>query len=1044
MNSPPEDYPGLHRGPAAFAIKRPVTMGMIFLSLMVVGAAALQLVPLQLLPEGLNPPFLGVWVVYPNVSPAENMERIATPIEDILSTIKGVKEINSRSNNSGAGIWIEFDQATDMDVAYLSVRDKLTRVRPELPADLRYLSIRRYNEGDEPVLYFGVTIHGNYDDPVRLVQDEIVKRLERIDGVAAVEMWGGDAKIILIDLSLERLKAHNVQVGALVTELRNSNFMLSAGVIEDADQRLILKVNARLTDLEQLSELPLSGGTLKLSDIATISYASPPTTWIQRIGGKSAIQLGVMKESEANTVELTRKLNEELNLLRNDPRFVGLEFDVLFDQGKYIMEALRNLVESGLWGGFFAMIVLYYFLRRIRMTLFVTLSIPICLLATIIYIYFIGWSLDLVTLTGLMICVGMVVDNAIVVVENIHVEKQHGAPNLLAAIKGTSGVALAITMATGTTVVVFVPIMLMSGDRMFSFYMLHIGMPLILALVASLFVALFFIPLAVQRFALEGSPVEPPLLLKFEIAVEKMVRWTLQRRTDALLILLLALGSIAFPISKVVSTDQEEGDIGDFSLRFAFPAYYTLAEIDSTMRGIETFFSTNQEKYDIKTVVTGFRRGYGRMRVFLNEQPANIWITDLYKGLVKITGLRTDTRLDRKEIIKKVKDSLQVPAGVEMFTGWNRGAGEEDVEYVTIFGEDTQMLMAIVDDVSLRLNDIPGVLSIETDLESASDEVRVTFDRDATTRRRVDPMTAAFSLTSLIRGVDLNEYNWEGRLIPVRAQLQESDRTTIDQFKNLPVGSAFGSAIRLEDVALVSTGKGLGEITRENHRTRVRIKITSGGEDVKELSDQIDVALAGMQLPTGYEWTKGQRFQDIQEAEGQRSNAWILAIVFVFLLMGALFESFLLPLAVITTVPFAFFGVWWILWLTGTQFGIMAGVGVVILIGVVVNNAILLVDRVNTIRQEGVPRDEALARASRDRLRPIAMTALTTIFGLIPMAIGSANLIGIPYSPMGRTMIGGMLTATITTPLVVPLFYSYLDDLKLWFARAVASFREKT
>lgn len=1022
---------GNRGGVAAFAIRRPVTMGMIFLSLMVVGAVACRLVPLQLLPDGLDPPFLGIWAAYPNVSPEENADRVARPIEEILSTVKGVKEINSRSNTNGCNIWIEFTQSTDMDVAYLSVRDKLARVRSELPEDLRYLYIRRYNENDEPVLYFGVTISGHFDDPVRLVQDEILKKLERVDGVAAVEMWGGDAKIILIDLSLAKLKALNVDVGVLVNELREASFILSAGAIEDSDQRLVVKINAQITDLQQLQDLPVMGGLLKLKDVASVTFAPPQKQWIQRIGGLDAIQVGVMKESEANTVEVTQRLNQELGEILANLQLAGIKIDVLFDQGKYIKEALQNLVESGLWGGLFAMMILFFFLRRVRMTLFVTFAIPICLLATIIYIFFAGWSLDLATLTGLMICVGMVVDNAIVVVENIHAEKRRGADNKTAAIKGTSDVGLAITIATSTTIVVFLPIMLMSGDRMFSFYMLRIGMPLIISLTASLLVALFLIPLAVQRFALEGEPFESKIIQKAEESVEWLVKKTLANRFDTLLILTLSLGTIAFPMSKVISTDQEESDIGDFNLRFAIPAYYTLEDIDKMMLNIESYFKRKSQDYDIKTVVTGFRLGYGRMRVFLNEKPRSMWLTALFEKAY-FTIKKDRNRLDRKEIIKEVKDSLQVPPGVEMFTTWQRGAGEEDVEYVTVFGEDTQTLVNIISEVRRRLDVIPDILSIENDLEAAEEEIRVSFNREETTRRQVNPSFAALSLTSLVRGVDIAEYEWQGRLIPVRTQLDESDRTTIDQFKNLPVGSAVTSSTRLDDVADLETGKGLGEITRENQRTRVRLKITSANKDAKKLSDQIDAAMSGINLPAGYEWSKGRRLMDIQEAEGQRNQAWILAIVFVVLLMGALFESFLLPIAVIATVPFAFFGVWWILWLTGTQFGIMAAVGVVILIGVIVNNAIVLLDRVNSIRAEGIDRNTALIRASRERLKPIAMTALTTVFGLLPMAIGTATLIGIPYAPMGRTMIGGMLTATITTPLIVPLIYSYLDDFKEW------------
>ncbi len=305
----------------------------------------------------------------------------------------------------------------------------------------------------------------------------------------------------------------------------------------------------------------------------------------------------------------------------------------------------------------------------------------------------------------------------------------------------------------------------------------------------------------------------------------------------------------------------------------------------------------------------------------------------------------------------------------------------------------------------------------------------------------VDPAETAVGLHALVRGVELSTIRLDGHDIEARAELRKEDRSTIAQVMNLPAIGERGKMVRLDDIANIGYHRGIGEITRENRRTRIRLKVVSLEEDVKRLGRSINSALTDLSLPPGYEWGKGRRFQSIEESSRQRSRSWLLAIVFVFLLMGALFESFILPWAVIITVPLSFFGVWWMLFITGTQFGLMAGIGVVILIGVVVNNAIVLVDWVNRLRETGVPRDEALIAASKQRFRPIAMTALTTMMGLLPMAVGNANLIGIPYAPMARAIIGGMLSATISTPIVVPLAYSLLDDMSNWFKGYFTSLR---
>ena len=1033
------ELPKTGGGLPGLAVRRPITMLMVFISMLVVGVVVWLRIPLKLLPEGVDPPFLYVYLSYPNSSPIENQERIGIPVEEALWTVKGIKRINSRSRNNSCGMLLEFNQTVDMDVAYLSIRDRLERVRPELPDDLRYIYIWRWSDSDEPILYISISITGNYDDPYRLVEEEVVKRLERVDGVAKVDIWGGNRKMIRIEFILDRLKAYNVDIGRLMRELNNADFALAGGNVTDGSHEFLVRASGRLKSLEDLRNLPVFSSDLHLGDIAEISYSAPRRTWIQRVGRQEAIEIGVYKEADANTIELSRELREILSEISGFPHLAGMQFDCLFDQGEYISKSLNNLQQAGLWGAFFAVIVLFLFLRRLRMTLFITLAIPLSLLTTVIVLYFMGWSLNIITMSGLMICVGLVVDNAIVVVESIHTSRQQGMSHRQAAVAGAHEVGLAITLATLTTMVVFLPLMLMSGDRMLAFFLQRIGGPVIFALLASLMMALLFIPLAVHRFALSGTTSEPKLIEKGSFKIEQVVRWVLAHRGDTFLILILLMISISIPMQKVVSTDQENSNINDLRFSFRFPPYYNLTAVDSTMANYENELYERAEKYNIKTVVTGFRRGYGRMRVFMNAAGDRLWFMQGLRRLAKKTGLLKTTRMDRDEIIEDIKEWLEPPPDVEMHTSWSSGENEEDVSYVTVYGDDTRKLLEIAEDVKRRLQLIPEAFSVDIDLETSIDEVRIRFDREKTSRFEVDPLMAATGLISLMRGVRLPDIRMDGYDIMAMVELREEDRETLAQVMNLPVTGGKGEVIRLDDIAGVGYDRGLGQINRENRRTRIRLKITTGEDDLHELSKSIDASLTGLSLPPGYEWGKGSRFEAIEDAARERSQAWMLAVMFVFLLMGALFESFLLPWCVIVTVPFSFFGVWWFLFLTGTQFGLMAGIGVIILIGVVVNNAIVLVDRVNKLRAEGVERNEALAVASRQRFRPIVMTAMTTIMGLVPMAVGDASLIGIPYAPMGRAIIGGMLTATITTPIVVPLTYSLIEDFKLWVSGYIST-----
>ena len=1016
----------------ALAIRRPITIVMIFLSTLVVGMVAWNDISIQLLPGGLDPPFLWIWLSYPNSSPVENMERIGQPVEEAFWTIKGIKNVRTRARDNGCSVFLEFNQSVDMDVAYLAIRDRLERVRPELPDDYRYTHIRRFSEDDEPVLYFGISITGNYDDPYRMVEEEVVRPLERVDGVASVEMWGGDAKMIRIELLVNRLKAYGIDIADVMSRLRSENFAIAGGKVKAADRELLVRADGRIKSLEELERLPVKGTAVVLGDIADISYSSPPRRWIQRIGRKDAIQMGVFKESDANAVEVTERLAAVIDDITANPRMQGFDFNILFDQGNIITQSVKNLEEAGMWGAIFAVLVLFFFLRRFRMTLFITMAIPISVLIAVICLYFMDWSLNIITLSGLMICVGLVVDNAIVVVENIFTYKQKGVSSTEAAIKGASEVGLAITLATLTTVVVFLPLMLMSSDRILAFYLLRIGLPVIYALLASLMVALLFIPLAVNKFALEGKSRTSPLIEKSSVRIRAVAAKVLKHRGESVLILLIILMSTGIPMKGVISTDEEESNINDFALRFHFPPYYSLARVDSLLKSYEDTLYANAKAYDIKTVVTGFQRGHGRLRVFMNEVPERTWFTEGFIRIARRSGLYKPEVLERKEVIEDIKEKIEIPPGVEMHSTWRRGSGDEDAVYVSVYGENIHRLLEITEDVKRRLEGLEGVLSLETDLETSSDEVQIRYDPALTSLHGVDPAQAAYGLNALVRGVELSRVHFDGHEIEARAELRESDRATLSQVMALPASGQQRNRVSLGDIADVGYDRGIGEITRENGRTRIRVKLTTTEDNLEDLRKKIDSALSSINLPPGYEWGKGRRFQAIEDATRERSQAWLLAITFVFLLMGALFESFLLPWVVIATIPFSFFGVWWMLFITGTQFGIMAGIGVVILIGVVVNNAIVLVDRINRLRSEGMPRDEALVTAVQQRFRPIAMTALTTIMGLMPMAVGSANMIGIPYSPMGRAIIGGMIAATISTPIVVPLMYSLADDFKQW------------
>ena len=1024
------------------SVKRPVTVLMLFLALLVTGVIAYRMIPVELFPEGFDPPFLGVWVSYSRANPQENEEQITRPAEEYLRTVRGIKEIESWSSRNGVWFWLEFDQRTDMDLAYSQVADRLERARLEWPDDQRYLWIHRFSDDDEPVYFFGVRIDSTLDDPYYLVEHKIKKRLERITGVAKIETWGTYEKIIQIEVDADRANAYHINTYQLITNLMRDNFTMSSGYVMEGGHKFYLRSLAQYKDVEQIKKLPINGDNLRLMDVARVTYDVPERRFVQRIDRQPSAMVAVYKESSANTVEVARKLSQAVDEMMSEDTFKGLEFRVIFNQADFILGTIKDLKVAALWGGLFAFCVLFFFLRRLWMTSIITLAIPLSIMISMTTIYFIGWSLNIMIMMGLMICVGLVIDNSIVVVENIHVRKLAGEKPVDSAIGGASEVALAVTLATLTTVVVFLPLILFNDDIGFSFYMLRIGLPVIIALLASLLVSLLFIPLVAKYNISRRKIVEPRIIERGANFIQRILRWTLSHRLDAAIIAVIALFSISIPMNNIAKTDDASGNINDFNLMFELPNSYTLEKSEKLFTMVEELLFAKKEEYDINTVSTRYSATWGRIRVLLNKHERSWW-QDVADKILYGLKLKTKKILTREEAIEDIKKRMPEIPGVQMFTSWRRDTSSENAVEVNLHGDDTYRLMELAEDVKRVLMQIPSIISVDIDLESGMDEIRIQLDRDLVRRAGLTPQQVAYTISYALRGYELPELHTEEKEITVRTQYMKEDRETLEQLKNLRFTTADGGEIPLSAFASFKVEKGLGEIRRTNGKTSLAIKATTTKDNLDKLSDDIDRAMSAITLPRGYDWSKGSRFTRMQESNEAQQFAIILAITFVFLLMGVLFESFILPLSVIICIPFSFFGAYWLLYITGTPFDIMAGIGLIILIGVVVNNAIVLVDLVNRLRAEGMARTEALLAASKRRFRPICMTAMTTMFGLLPMAAGNSTLIGIPYAPLGRVIIGGIATSTIFTLVAVPLCYSFFDDLREFWKRVMAGLVRK-
>jgi HAE1 family hydrophobic/amphiphilic exporter-1 len=1017
-----------------FSVSRPVTVVMMLATIIVVGYIAYTRVRLSLFPEDLEGKQLHVSVPYPNASPRDIEEKITRKIEDIIGTLPDVQRITSYASPGSSYTRIDFQTGTNLREAYAALSDRLDRVKPLLPDDVDRIYIRRYDPSTEPMMNLVAQVPRGMDDAAYRLENFVRPVLQRIDGVGSVDIYGVLSREIALDLIDEQLRSHRIDVSAMLGALRSQNIAISGGYVYEAGRKIYVRSLGRFSTIDQIRAIVIDPvRKLRVADVANVTFRMPKREWIYRVDRQPAIGLQITRDSTGNIDRISREVRAALLELAKMPQLEGVRFEVFSDQGRDVRDAIEHLMDAGLWGGLFAALVIYLFLRAPRMTVILTLAIPLSLLCTIIVLFFMGWSLNLATMMGLLLAVGMVVDNAIVIVENIYRHRQEGMEGTAASIVGTSEVGLAVVMSTFTTVVVFLPLILMGKAHEFSFWMLRIGVPVIVSLLASLFIALVFVPLAAQRLSRGQRHEDIRVVAWARARYAAALRWVLTHRVDAVIIVLLAVGTIWYPLQNVQRSGA--GLLGrsgrSMILYYDLPSGSTLEQADAFFTQVEEFLLQHAALYNLERIENRFRNNHGRIQLKLRQKANDAWYVAAWESLLLSLDLAKPP-MDRNDIEVHIRDNFQLPAGIVCRSiARNSGAPQDTVITFSIFGEDTTVLIGLAEEAVRRLRTIPGMLSVDTDMERGGQELRIHLDRDRSRRLGINPQEVSGTISNTIRGLEVGRMPVpDGREVRIYAQLGEADRTRIDDVRSMSFPADSGMDVPLESIANLSVSKAMGTIYREARQTVMRITARVPRQDYRTLYGAIDKAMEGFEMPRGYRFDRGSYFSAGRESESAMQFALILAVIFVFLLMGFLFESFILPLAVLIAVPFSMLGVYWTLYLTKTPIDLMATIGIVILVGVVVNNAIVLVDMANRLRLAGHSRFEALMDAGRHRFRPILMTTLTTVCGMIPMAVGNSKIIGVPYAPLGRTMIGGLLVSTVLTLLVVPLFYTLLDDLR--------------
>lgn len=1040
MNSDPEEHhggdqqsgtPGDRREHILprFSLKRRITVLMLLATTAVIGTIASLGIPLELIPTGYDEPSLSVRANWQDTPAEELLEKVTLPLEEELSTVPGLQDVYSWATTGRTSCFLVFKLGTDMDVAYREVRDRVERARARVPAEVDRITIGKQDATAIPVYMMSVAFGEEVTDSYNLIQNEIILPLKRIDGVADVNTEGLQEKEILIELDRELVDAAGLNIYELGLELGSDNFTMASGHVLSGERKLMLRSVAKYGSVEEL-ENRMVAPNVRLGDIGTVRYEVPEKKFRVRAMGKEALVVQVLKEGEANALEISDKVDAVVEEMKKNPRLALVDVEKFFSQGSTIRESLGIMLDSGRIGGIFAALVLFFFLRRFRMTLIITGSIPLSLLIGLVAMYFFGESLNILTLLGLMISVGLLVDNSVVVAENIFRLHKGGMSRSQAVIHGAGEISLAILMATLTTIIVFLPVSLVEGQA--QFFMMRLALPITVSLAASLIVALVFVPLAVyltlpshgaeEKTSRRGLMMRNALHRVYDATFErlnhgynKVLAYFLRSRVDLIMAIILCsvgTGLLFEHVRKLEVSAVQEEDRSGFEIGVSMPQATTLEDAEKYFLEIEAKLTEMQEDLDLEGFFYWHHSTYGEINGWFKNPRTN------------------DT--SPRDAIQAFVAEMPEKGGVKVYSG-NESENEKDSQNVQVYslrGDDAAQLEDIADNLETVFQRVPGVVGIKRSGDVPTEELGLAVDRDRAQRLGISPEVVAGVVRNSLGGRQLPKFYRDGREIPVRVRYQEEDRESLAKLYDFQVPTNSGEAVALSAVASPERLEASKRIWRRNKQTARTITVELSDDDPSGTRRRLKNVIASLDLPEGVSFGNPRRGGGVDEDVAAMLFAIQLSIIFIYLLMGFLFESFVLPLSILATIPLAGFGVVWAHLITGYNLDPLGLVGVVILIGVVVNNGIVLVDYINRLRESGEERFEAVLLAADRRFRPIMMTALTTISGMVPLTLAGTTSIGMSYKSFGLTLIGGMTTATFLTLLVVPVFYTLFDDLR--------------
>lgn len=1018
-----------------FSIKRPVFTVMLTLAIIAVGLVSLSRLPIDLMPE-ITFPTLSVMASYENTGPEEIEQLITRPIEEAMSAVPGVEEVFSVSSEGSSSVRIMFSWGTDLNAAADDVRERLDRIIPRLPEDVNRPVLRKFDPAQFPILLLGAQSNLDPIQTRQIIDEQISYRLERVPGVASVDIWGGLQREIQVNLYPEKIKALGLPLDQIVNRIRQENIDLPAGIIEKGNYEILVRIPGVYTSVEQIGDTVIAtreGVPIHLREIASIEDTHQKITRIVRINGQPGTRIAVYKQSGKNTVQVAEGVLKEIERIQQD--IPQIQMIPVRDSSQYIKNAINNVSNAALYGGVLAIFVLLFFLTNIRSTLVIATAIPVSIIATFSLIYFGGFTLNIMTLGGLALGIGMLVDNAIVVLENIYRLQESGTPPLKAASEGSREVSSAIIASTLTTLAVFLPMVFIRGISGIMFKQLAYVVSF--ALLCSLAVALTLIPMLssrILRVSKPGNPHGKTRLTKIQNSIKNffntienkykdILHYSLDHRLLVLgIALAILIGSIA--LARFVGSEfMASTDEGEVRVTVEMEVGTKLSVMDEKFRTIAEII--RREVPELESIEEGvgggsWRGGANRGNITLRLKPhsersrsTEEIAIHLRQVLSKIPGVVIRTRT----------------GGGQMMFGMRGGGGEERVQ-VEIRGYDLETAEVLAEQVKKIIEKVEGITDVRLSRESGNPEELFLIDRQAAADRQLTVNQIGRTIQTVLTGTQASMYREGGDEFRILVKVKDSEYMDIDDILDLTLTNAVGEPVSLRNVVNVEQRKGPMRIERRDRERVISISAEIAGRDLGSIINDIRNGIRTIPIPRDFSITFTGDYEEQQKAFRELLLSITLAILLVYMIMAMLYESVRDPFIVMFSVPLAAIGVIWMLFLTGTTFNIQSYIGCIMLGGIVVNNAILLVDYTNLLKhRDKMPVRKAIEEAGRRRLRPILMTATTTIMAMIPLALGLGEG-GEAQSPMARAVVGGLLSSTLITLIVVPVVYSLFEGKK--------------